>query len=172
MLEPVQDHVELQRPDRGQHGGLVAAQVGGQDLDDALGVQLLDAAAELLGLAAVLAAHHREVLGREARNGRNSTGASPAYSVSPGRSAVALTRPITSPGKASSTVSRSWPNIDCAYFVANGRPVAAWVSTMPRSNRPEHTRTNAIRSRWAGSILACTLNTSPENGAPTGRSSP
>ena len=104
--------------------------------------------------------------------GGNSTGTSPAYSVSPGRSAVALTRPITSPGKASSTVSRSWPNIDCAYFVANGRPVAAWVRTMPRSNRPEHTRTNAIRSRCAGSMLACTLNTSPENGVPTGRGSP
>ena len=85
---------------------------------------------------------------------------------------MALTRPITSPGKASSRVSRSWPNIDCAYFVANGRPVAAWVSTMPRSNRPEHTRTNAIRSRWAGSMLACTLNTSPENAVPTGRGSP
>ena len=97
---------------------------------------------------------------------------SPAYSVSPGRSAVALTRPITSPGKASSTVSRSWPNIDWAYLVANGRPVAAWVSTMPRSNRPEHTRTNAIRSRCAGSMLACTLNTRPENGASTGRGSP
>ena len=79
---------------------------------------------------------------------------------------------MTSPGKASSTVSRSWPNIDCAYLVANGRPVAAWVSTMPRSNRPEHTRTNAIRSRCAGSMLACTLNTRPENGASTGRGSP
>ena len=75
---------------------------------------------------------------------------------------------MTSPGNAVSTVSRSCPNIACAYLVANGRPVAAWVSTMPRSNRPEHTRTNATRSRWAGSMLACTLNTSPENGASTG----
>ena len=92
--------------------------------------------------------------------------------MSPGRSAVAFTSPITSPGNAVSTVSRSWPNIACAYFVANGRPVAACVSTMPRSNRPEHTRTNATRSRCAGSMLACTLNTSPENGASTARSSP
>ena len=40
---------------------------------------------------------------------------------------------------------------------------------MPRSNRPEQTRTNAIRSRCAGSMLACTLNTSPENGVSSGR---
>ena len=41
-------------------------------------------------------------------------------------------------------------------------------TTMPRSNRPEHTRTNAIRSRCAGSMLACTLKTNPENGASSG----
>ena len=110
----------------------------------------------------------RSARARSSGSAGTRPGRSPAYSVSPGRSAVALTRPITSPGKASSTVSRSWPNIDWAYLVANGRPVAAWVSTMPRSNRPEHTRTNAIRSRCAGSMLACTLNTRPENGASTG----
>ena len=70
VLEPVQHHVELQRPDGSQHRGLVAAQVRGEHLDDALGVELLDATAELLGLARLLAAHHGEVLGREARDGR------------------------------------------------------------------------------------------------------
>ncbi len=79
---------------------------------------------------------------------------------------------MTSPGNAVSTVSRSWPNIAWAYLVANGRPVAAWVSTIPRSKRPEHTRTNATRSRWAGSMLAWTLNTRPEKGASTARWSP
>ena len=77
-----------------------------------------------------------------------------------------------SPGNASSTVVRCWPNTACAYLVANGRPVAAWVSTMPRSNRPEQIRTNAIRSRWARSMPACTLNTRPEVGASSGRGLP
>jgi hypothetical protein len=38
----VQHDVVLQRADRGQHRSLIAAQVGGQHLDDALGVELLD----------------------------------------------------------------------------------------------------------------------------------
>ena len=63
---------------------------------------------------------------------------------------MALTRPTTSPGNASSIVSRSWPNTECAYLVANGLPVRPWVTTMPRSKRPEHTRRNAMRSRCDG----------------------
>src|SRR5580692_9180077 len=54
VLEPVQHHVVLQRADRGQYRSLVAAQVGGQHLDDALGVELLDPAPELLLLARFL----------------------------------------------------------------------------------------------------------------------
>ncbi len=69
-------------------------------------------------------------------------------------------------------VVRSRPNMDCAYFVANGRPVAPCVTTIPRSNRPEHTRTKATRSRWALSMPACILNTNPENGAASGRTRP
>ena len=61
-------------------------------------------------------------------------------------------------------VSRSWPNTGWAYLVANGLPVRPWVTTMPRSKRPEQTRRNAMRSRCDGSMLACTLNTKPENG--------
>src|SRR5580704_2791614 len=61
VLEPVQDHVELQRADGGEHRSLIAAQVRSQDLDHALGVQLLDPAPELLLLARLLAADHREV---------------------------------------------------------------------------------------------------------------
>jgi hypothetical protein len=71
--------------------------------------------------------------------GGNATGTS-RYSVSPGRSAAALARPITSPGQASSSVERCWPNTDCAYLVTNGLPVAAWVSTSPRSKVPDTTR--------------------------------
>ena len=77
-----------------------------------------------------------------------------------------------SPGNASSMVERSRPNIACAYLVANGRPVASWVRTMPRSNRPEQTRTKATRSRCDLSIEAWTLNTSPENGDSMARASP
>ncbi len=71
--------------------------------------------------------------------GGNVTGTS-RYRVSPGRSAAALARPITSPGQASSRVERSRPNTDWAYLVTNGLPVPAWVSTSPRSKVPEHTR--------------------------------
>ena len=69
-------------------------------------------------------------------------------------------------------VSRSWPNTEWAYLVANGLPVGPWVTTIPRSNRPEQTRTKAMRSRWLGSMLACTLNTKAENGASSGRGTP
>ena len=44
-------------------------------------------------------------------------------------------------------VVRSAPKTVEAYFVANGFSVRSHVSTMPRSNRPEQTRTNAMRSR-------------------------
>ncbi len=47
---------------------------------------------------------------------------SSANRVSPTRRALALTRPMTSPGKASSSVDRSRPKTLCAYFVAKGRP--------------------------------------------------
>ena len=57
-----------------------------------------------------------------------------------GRSAAAFANPITSPGHALSSVERCWPNTDCAYLVTNGFPVAAWVSTSPRSKVPEQTR--------------------------------
>ena len=37
-------------------------------------------------------------------------------------------------------VARWCPKTDCAYLVANGRPVAAWVTMSPRRNTPEQTR--------------------------------
>ena len=46
-------------------------------------------------------------------------------------SPVALTRPTTSPGNASSIVVRSAPNTVEAYLVANGLPVRSQVITMP-----------------------------------------
>ena len=84
---------------------------------------------------------------------------------------MALTRPTTSPGKASSTVSRSGPNAVVAYFVVRSRPVRWLVTLMPRSKRPEQMRANAMRSRCDGSMLACTLNTKAENGLSSGRGS-
>ena len=39
---------------------------------------------------------------------------------------------------------------------------------MPRSKCPEHTRKKAMRSRWLASILACILNTKPENAVSVG----
>ena len=56
--------------------------------------------------------------------------------MSPTRTSVALTSPTTSPGQASSMVSRSWPNTEWAYLVANGLWVRAWVTTMPALEPP------------------------------------
>ncbi len=78
---------------------------------------------------------------------------------------MALTRPTTSPGNASSTVVRSAPNTVDAYLVANGLPERSQVITMPRSNRPEQMRAKAMRSRWLRSMLAWTLNTKAEHGS-------
>ena len=85
---------------------------------------------------------------------------------------VALTRPTTSPGNASSIVVRSAPNTVDAYLVANGLPVRSHVITIPRSNRPEQMRANAMRSRWLRSMLACTLNTNAEHGSSRWRGLP
>ena len=82
---------------------------------------------------------------------------------------MALTRPTTSPGKASSTVSRSGPNAVVAYFVVSSRPVRSHVTVMPRSKRPEQMRAKARRSRCDGSMFAWTLNTNAENPASSGR---
>ena len=45
-----------------------------------------------------------------------------------------------SPGEASSIEDSSRPKTAWAYFVANGRPVEACVTIMPRSKVPETTR--------------------------------
>ena len=98
--------------------------------------------------------------------------ASPAWIVSPSCRPVALTRPTTSPGNASSTVSRSAPNAVVAYLVVSSRPVRSHVTVMPRSKRPEQMRAKARRSRCDGSMFAWTLNTNAENGLSSGRASP
>src|SRR5699024_11641803 len=54
--------------DRTEHGGLIAAQIRSKHLDDALVVELLDAAAELFVLRGGLGADDHEVLGRERRD--------------------------------------------------------------------------------------------------------
>ena len=47
------------------------------------------------------------------------------------------------------------------------RPVFCTFSFMPRVNLPEQRETKAMRSRWFGSMLACTLKTKPEtSGSP------
>jgi hypothetical protein len=43
------------------------------------------------------------------------------------------------------------------------RPVRWWMTVMSRSNLPEQTRTNAMRSRCFGSMLAWILKTNAEN---------
>ena len=69
-------------------------------------------------------------------------------------------------------LSRSRPNTCWAYFVANGRPVRAWVTTMPRSNTPEQMRMKASRSRCALSMPAWTLKTKALKGSVSARRAP
>jgi hypothetical protein len=70
VRHPFLDDLELHRPDGTEHGGLVAAQLGAHDLDDALVVELVDPTPELLVLARVRRTHHPEVLWREHRQRR------------------------------------------------------------------------------------------------------
>ena len=47
---------------------------------------------------------------------------------------------MMSPASAVSTDVVSRPKTAWANFVAKGRPVAAWVTTIPRSKEPDTTR--------------------------------
>ena len=88
---------------------------------------------------------------------------SPSVSVSPSCSTPWLGRPMMSPGQASSTSSRRCDRKDITLVVRNSLPLRTTFSFMPRSKRPDETRRKAMRSRWAGSMLAWILNTTPEN---------
>ena len=70
---------------------------------------------------------------------------------------------MISPATAFSTFSLD-SAINCVTLLnLTALPVRANLIDIPRSNSPEMIRTNAIRSRCRGSILACILNTNPEN---------
>ena len=84
-------------------------------------------------------------------------------SVSPMRSVPRSITPITSPGHASSIAVRSRAMNCCGDASRIGLPVRTCFTCMPASNFPEHTRTNATRSRCFGSMFAWILNTKPVN---------
>src|SRR6185437_941338 len=88
---------------------------------------------------------------------------SPSVSVSPSCRRPRFGRPTMSPGYASSSTSRRCERKDTALAVFTSLPVRERTSFMPRSKRPEHTRTKATRSRCAGSMFAWILNTTPVN---------
>ena len=73
-LQAREGDFELHRPDGGEQRLLVAAVRIAQHLHHALLVERRQPAAELLVAARVAAAHHGEVLGREARHGREPDG--------------------------------------------------------------------------------------------------
>mmetsp|Transcript_35381 Transcript_35381/g.64364 ORF Transcript_35381/g.64364 Transcript_35381/m.64364 type:complete len:201 (+) Transcript_35381:630-1232(+) len=100
------------------------------------------------------------------------TGWLPVYMVSPIAKTPGLFRPIISPGYAVSTVSRSEANSACAADRLTFFLVREWVTFIPFSNFPLHTRTYARRSRCLGSRLACSLNTKPVNSGWVGASGP
>ncbi len=70
---------------------------------------------------------------------------------------------MMSPGKANSRSSRRCERNDTTLPGRITLPFRTMVSRMPRSNCPEHTRTKAMRSRCAGSMLAWILKTTPVN---------
>ncbi len=86
---------------------------------------------------------------------------SPSVSVSPMRSVPWLAMPTTSPGHASSATARSLAKKNSGAFTGTCLPVRTCASRIPFSSRPEQMRRKATRSRWLGSMLACTLNTKP-----------
>src|SRR6266576_779010 len=67
--------------------------------------------------------------------------------------------PTTSPAKASSASARSCAKKNCGLDSDMFLPVRTSLAFMPRLSLPEHSRANAMRSRWFGSILAWILNT-------------
>ena len=174
--QPVPEDLELQGPDGSQDRRRVARVGVAQHLHDPFLVELLEAPPELLGPAGVERSGRGEDLGREAgdrrERHRRAVRGRPRRSCRRAAGPVALTSPTTSPGKASSTVSRSAPNAVVAYFVVSSRPLRSHVTVMPRSKRPEQMRAKARRSRCDGSMLAWTLNTNAENAASSGRGSP
>ena len=95
--------------------------------------------------------------------------ASPSVSVSPTRSVPWFGMPRMSPATASSPSSRSAAKKKIGFWMAKVLPVRTWLSFMPRLNLPEQMRKNATRSRWFGSMLACTLNTKPATFGSDGR---
>ena len=76
---------------------------------------------------------------------------------------------MMSPGNASSASSRFCAKNRIGEWTASGLPEPLGVSFMPRLKVPEHSRMNAIRSRWLGSMLAWTLNTKPVTSGFVGR---
>src|ERR1051325_4090728 len=73
------------------------------------------------------------------------------------------TRPMTSPGYASSSVSRSLPKSLCELDRRTFFFEREWCTVMSRSNLPEQTRMKATRSRCFGSMFAWILKMNPEN---------
>ena len=82
-----------------------------------------------------------------------------------------LFRPMTSPAKPSSRTVLSCPKSCDGRESATDFFVRAFVTFMPRSNRPLTTRTNATLSLWRGSMFACNLKTNPVNPESVGSTS-
>ena len=93
---------------------------------------------------------------------------SPSASVSPIANTPGFASPTTSPANATSTDSRSDANSFIARVSRTSLPVRTLRTVMSRSNLPLHTRRNAMRSRWRGSMLAWILNTKPLNRSSVG----
>ena len=69
---------------------------------------------------------------------------------------------MMSPANASSSSSRRCDRKLTTVFGRSSLPERTTFSRMPRSKWPDATRTNAIRSRCAGSMLAWILKTTPD----------
>ena len=96
----------------------------------------------------------------------------PSASESPMRRLPASQSPRMSPAHASSMSVRSCARNWSGFASFSVRPVRGFRTSMPRVNLPETMRTNAMRSRCAGSMFAWILKTKPENAGESGSTSP
>ena len=119
--------------------------------------------------AGVVCSSHAKHSGANCGIGSYSSPSSSA-SVSPMRNSGCPTIPMTSPGHASSTVSRSRAKNLREFDIRTTFPVRVWTTFMSRRNTPVHTRRNAIWSRWFGSMFDWILKMNPLNPGRAGSS--
>ena len=165
VLEPVRDHLELQLADRAEQQHRAGDRA--EHLDRALLAELRQAGLQLLGAQRVGDFDAAEHLGREERQ------AGVLQRLAFGERVAELQHAVV--GDADDVAGEGLVEQLAALrqeattvFGRSSLPERTTFSRMPRSKWPLATRTKAMRSRCAGSMLAWILNTTPLNLASSG----